>query len=105
MKACPFCTAEVPDEARKCKHCGEWIEQPGALANDEASLPSKQDIQVTVRPSKFHIVWAIIVLALILGFFFGFLLPRIQKGERDFERRRQEFNEKWDNEEWDNFGN
>ena len=25
---CPFCTGKVPDHAKKCMHCGEWISQP-----------------------------------------------------------------------------
>ena len=26
MKLCPFCEGEINDTARKCRHCGEWIE-------------------------------------------------------------------------------
>lgn len=22
---CPFCKSAIPEDARKCKHCGEWI--------------------------------------------------------------------------------
>ena len=28
MKLCPYCEGEVSDTARKCKHCGEWLEPP-----------------------------------------------------------------------------
>jgi uncharacterized membrane protein YvbJ len=28
MKKCPYCCAEIESQALKCKHCGEWVEQP-----------------------------------------------------------------------------
>lgn len=23
---CPYCKGEIPDEAKKCMHCGEWVD-------------------------------------------------------------------------------
>ena len=27
MKECPYCTGEIPDQAKKCKHCWERVEK------------------------------------------------------------------------------
>jgi predicted RNA-binding Zn-ribbon protein involved in translation (DUF1610 family) len=27
VKKCPFCLAEIPDKAKKCQHCGEWVNE------------------------------------------------------------------------------
>ncbi|MDD4201898.1 MAG: hypothetical protein PHQ52_00335 [Candidatus Omnitrophica bacterium] len=27
MKKCPFCSALIQDMAKKCRHCGKWVEQ------------------------------------------------------------------------------
>jgi hypothetical protein len=28
MKACPYCKqTDLPDDAKKCPHCGEWVKR------------------------------------------------------------------------------
>ena len=30
MKDCPYCKEKIDDDAKKCKHCGEWVNSPGS---------------------------------------------------------------------------
>ncbi|HHB90944.1 MAG TPA: hypothetical protein ENK60_06510 [Anaerolineae bacterium] len=39
-KQCPYCLAWVPENAKKCMHCGEWLEKPLATRPSDVSTPS-----------------------------------------------------------------
>lgn len=40
MKACPFCAEEIQADAVKCKHCKEWLSNPGENNQQPGDIPT-----------------------------------------------------------------
>jgi hypothetical protein len=41
MKTCPYCLADIAEEARKCKFCGEWVDREDRVREAPDSPPAR----------------------------------------------------------------
>ena len=48
VKACPYCSEEILITARKCKHCGEYLDE--SLKIQRQSKKSGRDEKIVVKP-------------------------------------------------------
>ena len=96
MKKCQYCLGEIEDAARKCKHCGEWVDQPAAAAAAEQSTGSlgrffrSGRLDQTMNEGlklyvKYSIVVGVIGFVVFLVFLFAVWLPaadQVRNGPR-----------------------
>ncbi len=68
MKTCPYCVAEIPNEAQKCRHCGEWVVPPPGGGNAPARVEVTLARRKPTWADRLGIGCAVaILLAIVLG--------------------------------------
>lgn len=90
MKSCPYCFGEIADDARKCKHCGEWVVKPEITADKGPGEPvstgtfarffAGRRLDETLNEgvklyAKFNIIGGVIALVLFLIMLFTVIIP------------------------------
>jgi hypothetical protein len=73
IKKCPYCSEEIAISAKKCKHCGEWLEAKIGKSEDHSKKQKESktpDPVIIIQDKKSNGVGtAGFVLALIAAFF------------------------------------
>lgn len=63
---CPFCKSEIPDDAKKCKNCGEWVDPAyrKPKKNEEGFFSALSETVLNIL--WFLFITAIVAIAVIL---------------------------------------
>lgn len=91
-KKCPYCGGEIMTVAKKCKHCGKWLEVHDKPKNHDCdcSQQSSTDTKVEIKQSNTKKIILFVVGGLILAFIIWLIVMKNQKS--DWEKAMDEYN-------------
>lgn len=77
LTQCPYCFGEIQTQAKKCRHCGEWISTDGLKATNtiikEQKKPESQNLEFPIFATLF--AWFVIIINIIYGLWLVLTLP------------------------------
>lgn len=68
-KKCPFCAEEILEEAKKCKHCGEFID--GNVKNEPKKEKEPTKVIVEQKSSGLMTVLIVLIIIILIVFILG----------------------------------
>lgn len=66
-KVCPYCGQEILAVAKKCKHCGKWIEEATPIAAVESQPQGKTSSTKSTSISKPIVCFVLFVIIVVAG--------------------------------------
>lgn len=71
-KICPYCGEEIMSAARKCKHCGEWLDNANLEAPNNNAPENKPHKEAAPKSKKEKMLNGVIALLIIANLTVGF---------------------------------
>lgn len=92
-KQCPYCGGEIMSTAKKCKHCGEWLEERprSTVANSTTKQTETTSPDVEIKNSNTKKIIFFIIGALVLAFVIWLIVMKNQKS--DWEKAMEQYNQ------------
>ena len=71
VKACPFCSQMIQDQAIKCRHCGGWLDKGEEAKQAEAAAKSSTPLAVKIYSYLLMVMAATYALVMIVAHIVG----------------------------------